>query len=449
MTASQPPVAPSPHKSPFISQSECKSAQKCGLRWFGQWHLALKPSGNDGPAARIGSMAHAVVAACDFNLHRLDDRTIEEAITAENRKRGWWPVDEWPPGSFGREITMATFGARRVMMDVNAGSAARLADGTPLVEHRVFAPWVDLVGRAGLDPQVAGALAVLGRHGIEGQPDRVHIDSLPARDVYVIDDFKFRQKPDLGGTMGQPDTSIVDPQGAFYSVVLRALGVVRDEPVVFRQVNAYAGPWLTVEDFIAEDDRCSRISYEDDPAPRRRLTCNDGLPSADLTRLGAMVSAGEWSEAFRDLATRRYSRRLDDYNNRPAKSRAKPPVRLTDAEEWDARRFCESLRERPLVQEQVCPLDPTACLEVVRDMLCAVLAQETLIARGLTPGRSLDPHPRGDCRRQWGCDLARPCQASIGSNNAAEVFRLHAEDGRLALRVLPTDVGDEPADACA
>lgn len=433
-------LAPSPAKSPFISQSESKAAQKCGLRWLGQWHMAYRPAGAEGPAARIGSMGHAIAAACNHDLNRLDDEMVERAIAKENAKRQWWDPARGEPEWLDGERQQAIVGVRRLLCGVTLGSPARLADGIPLVEHRLKVQWDHLIN-TGLDRSVADKLRALGRLGIEGQPDLVHLCLQAGRDATFVDDFKFRQKPDLGGTFGKPDTSrFPDPQGAFYEVLLRAAGVVRDESAVFRLVNAYAGPWLTADDFIDEDDACAR-----NPEMRRRLTCNDSLPSADLKRLDAMVTPEAWGEAFRVLADRRYQRRLSDYNNRPAKSRAKPPVRVTDSENWDACRFLEYLRDRPLIQEQVCPLDHSACLEVVRDMLAAVLAQETLVAAGVVPGRSLDPHPRSDCMRQWGCDLARPCQSAIGSGNAAEVFRAHAEDGRLRLRVLDgQDVGDDP-----
>lgn len=438
-------------KSPFISQSECKST-KCGLRWFGQWHLGLRAASSDGPAQRIGSMAHAISAtAYALGCSGGGEQDIAaEAVARENETRKWWDPEAGEPDWLDDELACATLGATTMARYTARGTPVRIDDdnGTVLIEHRMHADWESLL-RVGLDPRIVNRLWRLGRAGIEGQMDMVHrMDG-----VVYVDDYKFRQRPDLGGTLGRPDSQVVDPQGAFYEVLLRAAGVVRDEPVVFRQVNTYAGKWLTVDDFVDDQHRAQRTGG------RGTITIDSGLPARDFKRLGAMVDADVWAEAHRILANLRHDARMETHGRRLAehaahaaanpKSRRKPPVapdRLTAAEEYDARRFIDELRNHPLVQEQRCPLDHQACLEVVRDMLASVLAMETMVEAGITPGRNLDPHPRGDCMRPYGCDLRGPCLASLGSNNAAEVFRAHAEDGRLRLAVLPDGVGDDPAE---
>lgn len=441
-------------KSQYISQSECKST-KCGLRWYGQWHMGLRAASSDGPAQRIGSMAHAISATA-YALSRREQEIAAEAVAHENLTRKWWEPEAGEPDWLDDELARATMGAETMAANVERGEALLLADdnGTVLIEHRMRADWESLL-RVGLDPRIVNRLLDVGRAGIEGQPDMVHrmADGAVGPLAVFVDDYKFRQKPDLGGTLGRPDSQVIDPQGAFYEVLLRAAGVVRDEPVVFRQVNTYAGKWLTVDDFVDDQHRAQRTGGHG------TITIDSGLPARDFKRLGAMVDADVWAEAHRVLANLRHDARMETHGRRLAehaahaaanpKSRRKPPVapdRLTAAEEYDARRFIDELRNHPLVQEQRCPLDHQACLEVVRDMLASVLALETMVEAGITPGRNLDPHPRGDCMRPYGCDLRGPCLASLGSNNAAEVFRAHAEDGRLRLAVLPSGVGDDPAD---
>ena len=481
-------------KSEYISQSESRDAQRCHLRWFARWPLALQ-SGDESPPQRIGSIGHAVLASMTRGRATYEHMS---AVLDEAHKRNWFTPGDDAPEWFAGEFRRGLEGAALVDALVPRGVPVRLPDGTPLVEHRLRVTWGDLGRVLSCDVDddgcpvglMAGSfeawsrimrqLAALRRLGIEGQPDLVNrvplhadIDAgtaivhVPVGRTVVIDDYKFRQKPDLGGALGRPDVTTIDPQGAFYSVLLRASGAVGpDDSVSFRQINAYAGPWLTVDDFVEERRRVQASGA------RGRLTLDSGLPSRDVDRMEAMVTPDVWAEAFRVLANLRHDDRRAQHEHRLAlhrqtlaeyavfkaenpKSRRQPPKapdepeRLTAAEEQAARAFVADLAERPLVQVQTCSLDPGACLELVRDMLAAVLSAQNELASGLPPARTFDPHPRGPCMRPYGCDLSAPCQASLGSGNAEATLRDHAEQAHLrrSLAVLPAGVGDDPADA--
>jgi len=462
-------------KSEFISQSESRDAQRCHLRWFARWPLALQ-TGDESPPQRIGSIGHAVLASVALGRSP-DDRRGD--VLAEADKRNWFPVDADEPDWFEGEYQRGLAGARLIDANVARGAPVRLPDGTPLIEHRLKVTWGQLM--AIVPPSMFRQFEMLTdglwrayRAGIEGQPDiahRLHAVGHPGAEwgalVTFLDDYKFRQKPDLGGALGKSDLTTIDPQGAFYSVLLRASGAIGlDEPVAFRQINAYAGRWLTVDDFVDE-----RVRVQASGA-RGTLTLDSGLPSRDVERMGAMVTPEVWAEAHRVLANLRHDDRraqhevrlhmhrqaLTDYAVFKAenpKSRKQPPRepnppdRLTTTEEADARAFVSDLAVRPLYQVQTCSLDPGACLELVRDMLAAVLSAELEHASGLPPARTFDPHPRGPCVRPYGCDLLGPCKASLGSGNAVATLQDFAERAnmRRALTVLPSGVGDDPADA--
>jgi hypothetical protein len=476
-------IAPPPHlrgKSEFISQSECRNAQRCHLRWFARWPLALQ-TGDESPPQRIGSIGHAVLASMTLGdigpyLHRV--AAVDEAY-----KRGWFGKADIEPDWFEGEFLRGYQGATLIDAHVPRGAPVRLPGGTPLIEHRLKVTWGELMAIVpspmfAAFERIGNGLARLGgRSGIEGQPDLAHRATFSLSDLFgddirggvtatYIDDYKFRQKPDLGGALGKPDVTTVDPQGAFYSVLLRASGAIGpDEPVAFRQINAYAGRWLTVDDFVDE-----RVRVQASGA-RGRLTLDSGLPSRDVERMEAMVTPETWAEAHRVLANLRHDDRraqhearlhmhrqaLADYaafkaenpktRRQPPREPA-PPDRLTATEEADARAFVADLAARPLYQVQTCSLDPGACLELVRDMLAAVLSAETELANRLPPARTFDPHPRGPCVRPYGCDLLGPCKASLGSGNAVATLQDFAERAnmRRSLTVLPSGVGDDPAD---
>lgn len=477
-----PPIDTPRRKSEYISQSECSDAHRCHLRWFGRWPLALMNEVESTPQ-RIGSIGHAVLAS----MGRGDKHSFlhREAALAEAYKRRWFAPDVVEPDWFEDEYLRAYRGAAVVDDEVPRGAPVRLPCGTPLIEHRLRVGWLELISGMAFSSSVLGCTAFsqltyqlrkMGRLGIEGQMDFVHrvniygdgttlCSRVPYGQMVTIDDYKFRQKPDLGGALGRPDVSTVDPQGAFYAVLLLASGAVGpDEQLAFRQINTYAGPWLTVDDFVEERRRVQASGA------RGRLTVDGGLPSRDLDRMEAMVSPEVWGEAFRVLANMRHDERravhdgrmhqhrqdLAEYEAMLAanpKSRKKPPRapdppdRVTAAEEQAARAFVADLGRRPLHQVQTFSLGRDACLELVRDMLAAVLSAEREMADGLPPARSWDSHPRGPCVRPYGCDLAQPCRATLGSGNAAETLRELAATRRAhaSLTVLPAGVGGDPA----
>lgn len=486
--AVRPPPAQPRGKSEYVSQSECRDAQRCHLRWFARWPLALQ-NAEESPPQRIGSIGHACLGAMSTASligEDADDKALRSEAICEGHRRNWFaarPEDDNWPDWFETEFERGLAGARLIDANVPRGLPVRLLDGAgpAMIEHRLRVTWAELF--AIVPPMMRDSFARIGiglarlggRTGIEGQPDLVHrlaqdgSNLFGTRDhaVVYIDDYKFRQKPDLGGALGKADLTTIDPQGAFYSVLLRASGAVGpDEPVAFRQINAYAGPWLTVEDFVEERRRVQASGA------RGKLTLDSGLPSCDVGRMEAMVTPEVWSEAHRVLVNLRHDDRRAQHEYRLAqhrqahvdferfklenpRSRKQPPrpptepERTTAAEDQAARAFVADLASRPLHQVQTCSLDPGACLELVRDMLAAVLSAETEIAARLPPARSFDPHPRGLCVRPYGCDLLAPCKASLGSNNAEATLRDHAEQARLrrSLAVLPTDVGDDPSEA--
>ena len=484
--AVRPPPAPPRGKSEYISQSECRDAQRCHLRWFARWPLALQ-NAEESPPQRIGSIGHACLAAMStacLSGETTDDKALRSESICEGHRRNWFAArsedDDWLDW-FETEFERGLAGARLIDANVPRGAPVRTPDGTPLIEHRLRVTWerllaiVPLAMLESFQRITAGLRRLGGRSGIEGQPDLAHRLAQDGSDLFgsqdhpvtYLDDYKFRQKPDLGGALGKADLTTIDPQGAFYSVLLRASGAVGpDEPVAFRQINAYAGPWLTVEDFVEERRRVQASGA------RGKLTLDSGLPSCDVGRMEAMVTPGVWSEAHRVLVNLRHDDRRAQHEYRLAqhrqalvdferfklenpKSRKQPPRTPTEpdrtsaAEDQAARAFVADLANRPLHQVQTCSLDPDACLELVRDMLAAVLSAETEIAARLPPARSFDPHPRGPCVRPYGCDLLAPCKASLGSNNAETTLRDHAEQARLrrSLAVLPTDIGDDPSEA--
>lgn len=484
--------APAPRtKSEYISQSESRDAQRCHLRWFARWPLALQ-TGDESPPQRIGSIGHAcldVMARGSLTGIAPTSGDCWRATLTEAGRRNWFDVDAGAdePAWLNEEYQRGLAGARLIDANVPRGAPVRLPDGTPLIEHRLKVAWGELMAIVppsmftAFDRIITG-LARLKRSGIEGQPDIAHrligdeckvnrftgfrVVTFTGFSTVTIDDYKFRQKPDLGGALGEADLTTIDPQGAFYSVLLRASGAIGlDEPVAFRQINAYAGRWLTVDDFVDE-----RVRVQASGA-RGTLTLDSGLPSRDVERMGAMVTPEVWAEAHRVLANLRHDDRraqhevrlhhhrqaLADYAVFKAenpKSRKQPPRepsppdRLTANEEADARAFVADLAVRPLHQVQTCSLDPSACLELVRDMLAAVLSAEQERAAGLPPARTFDPHPRGPCVRPHGCDLLGPCKASLGSGNAVATLQDFAAraEMRRSLTVIPSGVGDDPAD---
>lgn len=292
--------------------------------------------------------------------------------------------------------------------EFNPGDIARTVDGAPLIEHRIRATWATLARNAGMGLPDGMLRSFAGqRVGMEGQPDIVHEN---ARTLYV-DDFKMRQKPDLGGTlddMGGP--TLPDGQGSFYKVLLRAVGVGVGKEVIFRQLNVYAGAWLTLDDFLA------------DGSP---YVTSHGIPSRDAKTLGACVTAEVWEEAWRTLVERR---RVESANAVTATGKQKSIRLASPAEMRDAEDFIGALRRQKLVNVVEQRLDHTVCVEVVRDMLAPVAGLLVQVAAGIVPGRNLRSYRNAPCSRRFGCPVQEPCVASIGTGQIGDTLRRIAAD---------------------
>ncbi len=417
-----------PYTTTHVSQSECNTAQDCGMRWFAQWYLGLRHAGPEGPPARVGSLGHACLGAHVLAL--ADPETFSgppdfyAAMLTEARKRHYLAADaDWCDASQDlldhanlahqaahTLITSPEFDVRRPVM----------LDGRPLVEQRLHATWEQLARGAGLVlPDALRRALASHRLGMEGTPDVVHYGNAAVADLdapVYLDDYKMRTRP-VDGTPA--DNVVADPQGAFYKMLLAALGADGNgrREVVFRQVNVYAGRWMTLEDFID---------------PGSPYVVSSGLPTRDEKRMPGMVRAEVWREAWRVLEERRRIATADN---------PKGPRLPTTSEYHEANRFIEDLSYRKAVQVSRWRLDHTVCLEVVRDMLAAVAMRLAQVDAGITPGRHLRTWKQAPCVRPFGCDVSSPCLASLGSNNAEATLREHLGAGRFRLDVLPA-VGD-------
>ncbi len=415
---------------PFTSQSEANDARDCPLRWWAQWHLGYRQRGEESSAQRIGSLAHAITAGRATQQDEMTTVTTASTmapVIAECRKRGYIKPDDdlsHADESLIADID-AAFNAAAVLRDSRLFALTRIV----AVEQRLRADWSDLWINAGLrtTPLDMHPAMLRLRAGMEGTPDVLHA---PDKSTLFVDDYKFRQKPDLGGA--DPDATLPDSQGAFYKTLVRGSGLADGREVIFRQVNVYAGPWLTVDDFLA------------DGSPY--VTAN-GIPSRDFKTLGALVRAEDYTEAFRVLVERR---RVASTHAVTANGKAKPIRMATPTETWDAARFADTLRDWPLVKVIEHKLDSTVCLDVVRDMLSCIAALLAQADAGYTPGRNLRTYERSPCRRPYGCDIQAPCVSSLGTGNGnvSATLAEMASDGRLHLRTLPPgNIGDHDLEA--
>jgi len=399
----------------YISQSECGTALGCGLQWFATWSLGFRPKYPENLPQRVGSMGHAILNNRVNAVYYDRSARPGDAADAEREKRGW---GDWTPELEG-EFALAEQASNTLADAINLDSLTPIIhNGAPLAEVRLQVPWSQLASAN------AGAKIIDGLHrltaaydGIEGQPD---IGLLMPHGVNMgltrtCVDFKMRQRPDLGGT--DEDSAIPDPQGAFYKILLAAAGVPIDE---FKQVNVYAGPWLSLDDFMA------------DGSPYVRA---DGLPSRDLGKLGAMVKASVWADAWRLLV----ERKRVAHSLRPVKLSKKTGEPLKGQEweapdDWDARQFIRHLETYPLVAVRSFRLDMSVCCDVVRDMLGAVDAHLGALAKGVTPSRHLRNYPTSPCVKRYGCPVQDACRASLGTGNAERVMREQADAGALTRR---------------
>ena len=405
-----PPLKPAAPTGRFVSQSECGTALACGMQWFATWSLGFRPQYPETTAQRVGSMGHAIlnrrVLARTGHAEGADPFI---AADAERVKRGW---GDWTPELEG-EFTLAEQAADTLANAIDLDTLSPIIhNGAPLAEVRLQVSWEQLAAATVGRDIIAGLHHLRAAYdGIEGQPDiGLIMDSLR-----TCVDFKMRQRPDLGGT--NEDSAIPDPQGAFYKILLAAAGVQIDE---FRQVNVYAGPWLSLDDFMAEASPYVR---------------EDGLPSRNLAKLEAMVKPEVWAEAWRLLV----ERKRIAHSLRPLKlsKRTGEPLKgqeWTPPDDWDARQFIRHLETLPLVAVRSFRLDMSVCRDVVRDMLGAVDAHLGALAKGVTPSRNLRNFPMSPCVKRYGCPVQDSCRASLGTGNAERIMREHADAGTLKQR---------------
>lgn len=409
--------------SRYVSQSETKDAHDCGVRWFGSWGLNYRPQHPESLPQRVGSLGHAALAGSMLSRGR-DWAGTTAVMLDEAKKRGYLKPDATEDDiddDLRRDMDAAARAAELMLssLDFNPGAIAIAPDGTPLIEHRIRATWGMLAKHAGLHlPD--GMLRVFHgqRVGMEGQPDICHEY---ARTLYV-DDFKMRQKPDLGGTIDDLGGPILpDLQGSFYKVLLKAVRVGIGKEVIFRQLNVYAGAWLSLDDFLADGS-----SY----------VTSHGLPSRDDKKLGACVTADVWAEAWRTLVERR---RVESTNAVTTTGKPKPIRMASPAEMRDAEDFIDTLRRQKLVHVVEQRLDHTVCVEVVRDMLAPVAGLLAQVSAGIVPGRNLRTYRNAPCSRRFGCPVQDQCIASIGTGQIGDTLRnLAADEIRRRLAVLGT-----------
>jgi hypothetical protein len=396
----------------FVSQSECSTALACGLQWFGTWNLGYRPQYPENMPQRVGSMGHAIlndyVRAAFHGVSAVPSPW--SAADAEREKRGWgdWTPEldaEFKQSEQASDTLAEAVGLDRMRIVPNTVTA----DGGPLAEVRVHATW-EMVAAATRSGLLDGLRHLTSAYaGMEGQPD-INVFMAPIGDDVVTYDFKMRQKPDLGGA--HEDSNLPDPQGAFYKVLLRAVGVPVQE---FKQINVYAGPWLTLDDFMAEGSPYVR---------------DDGLQ-----RLNAMVKPAVWADAWRLLVERKrvaHSLKPVKMNSRTGKPCVGQEWKAPD--EFDARSFIRSLETYPLVSVRSFRLDMSVCRDIVRDMLGAVDAQLAAVAKGVTPSRNLRIFQTSPCVKPYGCPVQDQCRAAMGTGDAARVMREQAATGALTQR---------------
>jgi hypothetical protein len=199
---------------------------------------------------------------------------------------------------------------------------------------------------------------------------------------------------------------------------MRAVGVPVQE---FKQINVYAGPWLTLDDFMAEGS----------PYCRK----DNGLPLMSLDSMNAMVKANVWADAWRlKVEARRvaHSLRPVRMNSRTGKPCAGQEWKAPD--EFEARSFIRHLETYPLVSVRSFRLDMSVCRDIVRDMLGAVDAQLAAVAKGVTPSRNLRIFQTSPCVKKYGCPVQDQCRSAMGTGNAEQVMREQAATGALTQR---------------
>lgn len=438
-----------------LSQSECSDWIGCAARAWARYVLGVRPPDDEDRPRRVGSMGHAIVVDSLRARWWNFDPDPRGACEEEAARRKWSGIDE-------EEFSCACLAADLVRRELNLDTVDVLPDlysdtesgGSrgPLAEVRLRVGWDALISffRDGshmstLWRDIMRCEAVRHRFaGIEGQPDLVIMPEGPGGPVVVVD-YKFRQKPDLGGASDPSSAAqaVPDRQAAWYLALLHAVGLRPAGGIEFWQVNAYAGRWLTVDDFLAAaDGRAQTVEqYE--------LVTERGLPTRDLSRMadaGGLVTAEVWAEAHRLLADARLTRRLDDWRTPKytpkgnLRKQGDPPDRLSSAESEDARRFiAEREAYRPVVVRKF-RADPIVCREVIRDMIVGVDAPLAQALRGVTPGRNIQNYRTAPCVVPGKCAIRVPCMASLGAGDLQGALSDFVAQGALVRNTGPLGV---------
>lgn len=405
---------------PFLSQSQAGAEQRCGLQWFGTYYLGYFPVGVDDRPRRLGTLGHGLAAGALLAAWSADATScFPIALEWLTRAQRWAIADElaererWPTATFydwPGDVADAEVAAERLLAFLDARpDLLAVWRGQPLVERRVRIPWSSIRWLAE-ELEARGADVVLGRFaGLEGAMDLV--ERLPSGTLLVSDPKFRREVPQVNAIDDEGDAEtrsvLPDLQGSWYSVVLEA-ALPGARSVEFRQVQVYAGPMLTADDYLR---------------PGSPLVTDDGLPSLAPRN----VTADEWSRAWETLVAHKSA------TETRGRGRNKEPWTPTPNQENKAREHLERLRTRPLVAARGFPLDPLASREVVVDACVRVDAALRVAAR-TRPGRVLSNHPGSPCMRRNGCDMQGPCRASLGSGNFDAVLASMAADGRFSTR---------------
>lgn len=435
MNGMNAPVPQAMSSRPHLSQSEAADWATCPMRAWGRWILGYRPPDDETRPQRIGSIGHALLAERVLARHAGREPDYTAAVEREATRRRW-QVDTLP--DLARALPAADQIAETLRLDSacllpdlystpREGDEPRPPGGRPLAEVRLRATWSALAsfmeGRGWCD--LAACNAVRDYYaGIEGQPDLVYLPEGPGGAV-VVPDYKFRQSPDLGGAAADPESTVPDKQASWYLALLHAVGLRPPSGLEFWQVNAYAGAWLSVDDFLRVAEGGAESEEE------AGLVLKSGLPTCDLKRIGKVghVSAETWGEAHRHLTNVRHNRRLSNWQFGGGKGRA--PERLTATEEGDALAFLATLRAYEPVVVRRFRADPTVCREVVRDMIVGVDGPLGHVLRGMTPARNLQNYRTSPCVRPYGCALQAPCRASLGTFSIRDTLADLADQGAL------------------
>lgn len=419
------PVIDLASRSDFLSQSECSDRVACGLKGYSRWDLGHRPQSDESFAQRVGSIGHALLHERVSARFWGASEEPWDAVAQEAKKRGWdCNVDE--------EVSLAQ-PAVDLIDDEYTSKVSLLpnlytTDGGVFAEVRLRVKWSSLV-KFFSDPgqqspgwrDITQCAAVMRRYqGIEGQPDIVCLPEGPGGPVDLVD-YKFRQSIDLGGAGDETGPSLPDRQGSWYLALVHAAGLRPAAGVNFVQVNAYAGRWLTVDDFVRIAHGGARSEQE------AELVVGNGLPTRDAKRYSdakCAVSPEVYAEALRVLATMRQRARIDGGSKADLK---KAKDLYTIAEREGADRFLADLRAQRAVAVVKKRADPIVCREVVRDMIVGVEQSLAGIERGVVPARNLQTHRGAPCTKPGGCSAQSLCLASLGTFNVAESLKSSAE----------------------